>query len=142
MLQGLTLPWVSRRLRIAGMDDDLPSLEQATAEHTTARLALIRLDQMAAKGALPAEVEQRLRRDLEERARKAHAVLGPGADDEHLPELVEGAVSAAASYAEARRELLRLEREEAVRLWQRGEIGDEALQALQRRLDLEEQQIL
>ncbi|WP_431933999.1 Na+/H+ antiporter [Nonomuraea jabiensis] len=142
VLQGLTLPWVSRRLRIAGMDDDLPALEQASAEHTTARLALMRLDQIVAKGALPGDVELRLRRDLEERARKAHAMLGPGADDEHLPELVEGAVTAAATYAEARRELLRVEREEAVRLWQRGEIGAEALQALQRRLDLEEQQIL
>jgi CPA1 family monovalent cation:H+ antiporter len=142
VLQGLTLPWVSRRLRIAGMDDDLPALEQASAEHTTARLALMRLDQIVAKGALPGDVELRLRRDLEERARKAHAMLGPGADDEHLPELVAGAVTTAATYAEARRELLRVEREEAVRLWRRGEIGDEALQALQRRLDLEEQQIL
>jgi CPA1 family monovalent cation:H+ antiporter len=142
VVQGLTLPWVSRRLRVAGMDDDLPSLEQATAEHTTARLALVRLDQLAGQGSLPAEVEQRLRRDLEERARRAHAVLGPGADDEHLPELVDGAVVAAASYVEARQELLRVERREAVRMWRRGEIGDAALQALQRRLDLEEQQIL
>ncbi|MFC7584356.1 Na+/H+ antiporter [Nonomuraea antimicrobica] len=142
VLQGLSLPWVSRRLRVPGMDDDLPALERASAEHTTARLALLRLDQIVAEGTLPGEVELRLRRDLEERARRAHAELGPGADDEHLPELVEGAVTAAATYAEARRELLRVEREEAVRLWQRGEIGDEALQALQRRLDLEEQQIL
>jgi hypothetical protein len=102
----------------------------------------VRLDQIAAGGALPADVNQRLRRDLEERARRAHAILGPGADDEHLPELVDGAVTAAASYAEARRELLRLERAETIRMWNRGEIGDQALQAQQRRLDLEEQQIL
>jgi monovalent cation/hydrogen antiporter len=142
LLQGLTLPWVSRRLRLGGLTDDAVLLEQAAAEHTTARLALVRLDQIAAQGALPDEVEQRLRRDLEERARRAHAVLGPGADDEHLPELVEGAVIAAASYTEARQELLRLERTEALRMWRGGEIGDAALQALQHRLDLEEQQIL
>jgi Na+/H+ antiporter len=142
VVQGLTLPWVSRRLHIAGMDDDLPSLEQAVAEHNTARLALVRLDQIVGQDALPAEVEQRLRRDLEERARRAHAALGPGADDEHLPDLVDGAVIAAASYAEVRRELLRVERREAVRLWQQGEIGEAALRALQRRLDLEEQQFL
>ncbi|MBO0868404.1 MAG: Na+/H+ antiporter [Micromonosporaceae bacterium] len=142
LLQGLTLPWVSRLLRLGGMQDDVTLLEQAGAEHTTARLALVRLDQIAAQGMLPDEVEQRLRRDLEERARRAHAVLGPGADDEHLPELVEGAVVAAASYAEARQELLRLERTEALRMWREGEIGDAALQALQRRLDLEEQQII
>jgi monovalent cation/hydrogen antiporter len=142
VLQGLTLPWVSRRLRVAGMDDDQAVMEQAEAEHTTARLALVRLDQIVAQGALPEEVEQRLRRKLEEQARRAHAALGPGADDEHLPELVDGAVHAAATYAEARQELLRVEREESVRLWQQGEIGEAALKAVQRRLDLEEQQIL
>jgi Na+/H+ antiporter len=142
VVQGLSLPWVSRRLHFSGIDDDVPAMEQAAAEHTTARLALVRLDQIVAQGALPAEVEQRLRRDLEERARRAHAVLGPGADDEHLPELVDVAVVAAASYTEARRELLRLERDESVQMWRRGEIGDQALQAVQRRLDLEEQQIL
>lgn len=142
VLQGLTLPWISRRLRVAGMDDDRASLEQAAAEHTTARLALLRLDQIAGQGALPEVIEQRLRHDLEEQARRAHAVLGPDADDEHLPELVDDAVASAATYADARRQLLRLEREESVRLWRQGEIGEAALQAVQRRLDLEEQQIL
>jgi hypothetical protein len=71
----------------------------------------------------------------------AAAILGPDADDEHLPELVDGAVVAAASYTEARHELLRVERAETIRMWNRGEIGDQALAALQRRLDLEEQQI-
>ena len=142
VLQGLTLPWVSRRLRVAGMDDDRAALEQAAAEHTTARLALLRLDQIAGHGALPEEVEERLRRDLEEQARRAHAVLGPDADDEHLPDLVDDAVTAAATYADARKELLRLEREESVRLWRQGEIGEAALKAVQRRLDLEEQRIL
>jgi Na+/H+ antiporter len=142
VVQGLTLPWVANRLRVTGMQDERSILEQAAAEHTTARLALVRLDQIAARGALPTGVEQRLRQDLEERARRAHAILGPGADDEHLPELVDGAVVAAASYSEARQELLRLERAENLRMWNRGEIGDQALQALQRRLDLEEQQII
>ncbi len=142
VVQGLSLPWLSRRLHFAGITDDVPAMEQAAAEHTTARLALLRLDQLAAQGTLPEDVEQRLRHDLEERARRAHAALGPGADDEHLPELVDVAVVAAASYTEARRELLRLERDESVRMWRRGEIGDQALQAVQRRLDLEEQQIL
>ena len=94
------------------------------------------------RGALPADVEQRLRHDLEERARRAHAILGPDADDEHLPELVDGAAVAAASYTEARQELLRLERAETVRMWNLGEIGAQALAALQRRFDLEEQQII
>ncbi|MEN3307302.1 MAG: monovalent cation/hydrogen antiporter [Micromonosporaceae bacterium] len=142
VLQGLTLPWVGRRLRITGLPDDTSALQQAAAEHTTARLALVRLDQIVTRGALPADVEQRLRRDLEERARRAHAILGPDADDEHLPELVDGAVIAAASYTEARQELLRLERAEAIRMWNRGEIGDQAIAALQRRFDLEEQQII
>jgi CPA1 family monovalent cation:H+ antiporter len=142
VLQGLTLPSVGRRLRITGLPDDTSALQQATAEHTTARLALVRLDQIVARGVLPTDVEQRLRRDLEERARRAHAVLGPDADDEHLPELVDGAVIAAASYTEARQELLRLERAEAIRMWNRGEIGDQAIAVLQRRFDLEEQQII
>lgn len=142
MLQGLTLPWLSRRLRVADVDDDRAGMEQAEAEHTTARLALLRLDQIVAQGNLPEEVEQRLRKNLEEQARRAHAALGPGADDEHLPELVDGAVVAAATYAEARRELLRIERAESIKLWQQGEIGEAALNAVQRRLDLEEQQIL
>jgi hypothetical protein len=70
------------------------------------------------------------------------ALPRPDADDEHLPELVDGAVVAAASYAEARQELLRLERAESIRMWNRGEINDQALAAVQRRLDLEEQQII
>jgi CPA1 family monovalent cation:H+ antiporter len=142
LLQGLTLPLVGRRLRITDLPDETSTLQQATAEHTTARLALVRLDQIVTRGALPADVEQRLRPDLEERARRAHAILGPDADDEHLPELVDGAVVAAASYTEARHELLRLERAETVHMWNRGEINDQALAALQRRLDLEEQQII
>jgi CPA1 family monovalent cation:H+ antiporter len=142
VVQGLSLPWVASRLTVPDTHADRASQEQAAAEHTTARLALIRLDQIAARGALPAEVEQRLRADLEDKARRAHAILGPGADDEHLPDLVDGAVVAAASYTEARQELLRLERAESIRMWSRGEIGDGALQAVQRRLDLEEQQII
>ncbi len=142
VLQGLTLPWVSRRLRVSGMNDDQAAMEQAEAEHTTARLALMRLDQIAAQGNLPEEVEDRLRRKLEEQARRAHAALGPDADDEHLPELVDSAVLTASTYAEARQELLRVERDESVRMWQQGEIGEAALKAIERRLDLEEQQII
>ena len=112
LLQGLTLPLVGRRLQITGVPDQTSTVQQAAAEHTTARLALVRLDQIVTRGALPADVEQRLRHDLEERARRAHAILGPDADDEHLPELVDGAVVAAASYTEARQELPRLERAE------------------------------
>jgi hypothetical protein len=127
---------------VSGMDDDRAAMEQAAAEHTSARLALLRLDQIVAQGTLPEEVEQRLRTSLEEQARRAHAALGPGADDEHLPELVDGAVLAAATYADARRDLLRVEREEAIRMWRQGEIGEAALKAVERRLDLEEQQML
>jgi CPA1 family monovalent cation:H+ antiporter len=142
VLQGLTLPWASRRLRVSGMSDDLAAMEQAEAEHTTARLALMRLDQITAQGNLPEEVENRLRHKLEEQARRAHAALGPDADDEHLPELVDSAVLTASTYAEARQELLRVERLESVRMWQQGEIGEAALKAIERRLDLEEQQII
>jgi len=142
LLQGLTLPWIGRQMQITGLPDETSALQQAAAEHTTARLALLRLDQIVTRGALPNDVEHRLRRDLEARARRAHAILGPDADDEHLPEHVNGAVVAAASYTEARQELLRLERAETVRMWNRREINDQALTALQRRFDLEEQQII
>ncbi len=141
LLQGLSLPWLVRRL---DLDDDGATERTergvATADHHVARVALAELERLDDE--LPPSVADELRRHLEERVRHAHAVLGgcPGEDEyddgartDDAQALVE-----AVSAAQVRRALLEAERAELLRLYAARDIDDEVLRALQRQLDVEE----
>jgi CPA1 family monovalent cation:H+ antiporter len=141
LVQGLTLPWLVRRLDL----DDAGAAERvekavATADHHVARMALqelARLDDDISSG-----VADELRHHLEERVRRAHAVLGgcPGEDEyDDGASLDDGrALADAVTTAQVRRQLLDVERAELLRLYRERDIDDEVLRALQQQLDVEE----
>ncbi|MCW2608609.1 MAG: Na+/H+ antiporter [Frankiales bacterium] len=140
LLQGLSLPWVVRRL---DLDDDgaveRTEREVATADHHVARVALQELERLQ-EGLAPAVADE-LRHHLEERVRHAHAVLGgcPGEDeydDGARPDDAQALVDAV-SASQVRRALLEAERAELLRLYAARDIDDEVLRAVQRQLDVE-----
>jgi CPA1 family monovalent cation:H+ antiporter len=143
LLQGLTLPWVVRRL---GLDDaglaDRVERDVAIADHHVARTAIGALDRILEDERIPVAVADELRGHLEERVRRAHAILGgcPGEDEyddgarfDHA-DVLRDAVSA----VQVRQRLLEAERAELLRLYAARDIDDEVLRRVQQQLDVEE----
>ena len=60
--QGLTLPWVIRRLSVEPPDPRLDALQRASAQERATEAAVARLDELVAEEPVPAEVVERLRR--------------------------------------------------------------------------------
>jgi CPA1 family monovalent cation:H+ antiporter len=143
LLQGLTLPWVVRRL---GLDDvdlaDRTEREVAVADHHVARTALGELERIEDQERVPRADIDELRHHLEERVRRAHAVLGgcPGEDEYEDRALLEteDVLRDAESAVQVRQRLLDVERAELVRLYAVKDINDEVLRRVQQQLDLEE----
>lgn len=143
LLQGLTLPWVVRRL---GVDDagavERTEREVATADHHVARVALAALLRIADDEPVPDAVVEELRGHLEERVRRAHAILGgcPGEDEYDDGARFDDAdvLANAVTTVEVRRRLLDAERSELHRLYTAHDIDDEVLRRVQQQLDLEE----
>jgi CPA1 family monovalent cation:H+ antiporter len=141
LVQGLTLPWVVRRLDL----DEAGAVERvekavATADHHVARTALQELARL--DDDIPSAVADELRHHLEERVRRAHAVLGgcPGEDEYDDGATAEDrhALADALTAAQIRRQLLDVERAELLRLYRQRDIDDEVLRALQQQFDVEE----
>src|SRR5271168_3919097 len=129
VLQGLTLPWLIRRLGLSEpvrMKD-----EEQEARRVLLREALVHLDRKRSKNrdqsamfgeliagyqqrldAMPAEREERVQ-GLVDQTRRSDAILA----------------------------VLKVEREALIRLWDEGQIDDEVLRTLQRELDLEESRV-
>jgi monovalent cation/hydrogen antiporter len=143
VVQGLTLPWVVRRL---DLDDDgsaeRTDREVAIADHHIARTALAELERVLAEGPLPVTVVDELRGHLEDRVRHAHAVLGgcPGEDeyDDGARPSDATALEERVTTADLRRRLLAAERAELLRLYEERDIDDEVLRRVQSQLDVEE----
>jgi Na+/H+ antiporter len=143
LLQGLTLPWVVRRLGL----DDAGAVERtdravAVADHHIARTGLAQLERIQVERPVPEAVVDELRGHLEERVRRAHAVLGgcPGEDeyDDGARQEDASALSDAAAQNEVRGQLVQAERGELLRLYDNRVIDDEVLRAVQQQLDVEE----
>ena len=143
LLQGLTLPWLVRRLGL----DDAGAVEQterdvAVADHHVARVALRELEHVPEKELLPSAVVDKLRRELEERVRRAHAVLGgcPGEEEYDDAEHFDGEeiLRDASSAALLRQKLVNVERAELLRLYSHRDIDDEVLRRVEQQLDIEE----
>ncbi|MBK5305944.1 MAG: Na+/H+ antiporter [Frankiaceae bacterium] len=143
LLQGLTLPWVVRRL---GLDDagaaERTEREVAIADHHVARVALGELLRVADEERVPVAVVDELRGHLEERVRRAHAILGgcPGEDeyDDGARDDDANVLRDALTTVQLRRRLLDAERAELLRLYSARDIDDEVLGRVQQQLDLEE----
>ena len=143
LLQGMTLPWVVRRL---GLDDaglaDRVDREVAIADHHVARVAIGALDRIMDEERVPTAVADELRGHLEERVRRAHAILGgcPGEDEYDDGARFDSAdvLRDAVSAVQLRQRLLEAEREELLRLYAARDIDDEVLRRVQQQLDVEE----
>ncbi len=143
LLQGLTLPWLVRRLGL----DDAGATEQAerdvaVADHHVARVAFKELEELTEQERPAPAVIDELRGHLEERVRRAHAVLGgcPGEHEYDDAAHLDGAavLHDARTTVQLRQQLLRAERAELLRLYDARDIDDEVLRRMQHQLDVEE----
>ena len=132
VLQGLTLPWVIRMLGLAGPTG--PNCEEKEARRIAARAALERLAEERSKDR-PEWTP--IYDDIEQHYRHRLSVLeGAGSEEDNL---------SAEQYDRAQEltlQLLRAEREAALRLRNQGRINDEVLRLMEHELDLRESQFL
>jgi monovalent cation/hydrogen antiporter len=132
VLQGLTLPWMIRRLGVVGREDFTDRLAEANAQYRAVQAGISRLDELLAEEptAPPDDIVDKLRTHAEYRSNGAWERLGSETNTGQEPP--------SALYRRLRTEMIRAERDEFVRLRDRGELDDEVLRAVVRDLDLEE----
>lgn len=133
LLQGLTLPWVIRRLGVRATESQTDALAEAQAQHAAAQSSLTRLEDLVAELDREQHVDQvalRLRNWAEHRSRSAWERLGRTAE-----EIGEGPTEL---FRRLRREMVAAERQTFVRLRGQGAIDDEVLRRVLHELDLEE----
>jgi CPA1 family monovalent cation:H+ antiporter len=129
--QGLTLPWLIRRLGIG--DDGSVEHEEVHAREATVAAALERLDGLAGEWPGHLELIDRMRAHFEHAAEHL----------EHSHEAEEGELlpdQEQIEHAAIRQAVLDAQRLSVIDLRDRGVIGDEALRRVERDLDLEELQ--
>jgi len=133
VLQGLTLPPLIRSLGLAGAAK--PDREEREARRAIAQAALQHLEQVRdTHGAQFAEVYD----DLAQHYQRRMATLAEGVELRELEE----STGAHRRFIEVSRDLLRVERELALRLRNERRISDELLRQLEYELDLGEAQLL
>ena len=125
LLQGLTLPWVVRRLDLHGPDPHEDHLQEATVYQRAARAGIERLDDELV-GDEPHEVVERLRRRSLDRANAVWERLGGTVDPPSV------------QYARLRHVMLEAEREEVLRIRRKGHIDQVVLRNVLDALDVEE----
>lgn len=127
VVQGLTLPWVIRRLGVTAEDSSADDLAEAAVGHRAAQASIARLDELAGGDGHHVVVAEQLRHTAEKRANSAWERLGSNPDE-----------TPATAYKRLRREMLAAEREVFVRARNDREVDDEVLRRVLRELDLEE----
>lgn len=129
--QGLTLPPLIRALGISA-DTDETADEEVTARYLAAVAAVERLDALAPRDGQAAAVLQRLRATYDDQIAYYIRRMNPSGEDPLV---------ACESGEQARREVIRAQREMVLRLRDQGTIGDQVLRDIERELDLEESQL-
>lgn len=124
LIQGTTLPYVARLLRLPPDDSTREALMRAAVQHEASRAARDRLAELDDK--VPPDVAERLRRRVDDRANFAWEQIGGG------PE------SPSEAYARVRQEMIDAERMVFRTARDDGRIPEEALVRAYRDLDLEE----
>jgi CPA1 family monovalent cation:H+ antiporter len=127
VLQGMTLPAVTRRLRLPADDPKDDVLAEASVQHAASRAARERLDHTA-DGA-PTSVVERLKKLSEQRSNVAWERLGAAGAETETP---------SRAYIRLRREMIGAEREVFRVARDTGRISEEVLRRAQREMDLEE----
>jgi Na+/H+ antiporter len=134
LLQGLSLPWLIRRLRVR--DDGAEEREELTARRRAADAALIRLDELALMDWTREETVERMRGLYEYRRRRlaARDGDGDGAGDEDYE-------TRSYRYQKMVREVLEAQHAAIVELRNRGRISNDVMHRLERELDLERERL-
>lgn len=125
LLQGSTLPWLVRRLGMAGPDRAEDTLAEAELFQRAARRGLVELDSLLT-GDEPPDVVERLRRRGLDRADAVWERLGATAE------------TPSAVYARLRGAMIDAERDEVLAARDSGEVPDDVLRTVLGALDVEE----
>jgi monovalent cation/hydrogen antiporter len=131
VLQGLSLPWLIRRLGLHR--DDSEAQEELRGRLYATDAALARLEELAAEDWTREDTVERMRGLYQFRRRRLKARGGYLADD--------GAQDRSLAYQRLVRELLEAQRREIVLLRNRGEISNEVMHRIERELDLEDSRL-
>jgi monovalent cation/hydrogen antiporter len=129
LLQGLSLPWVIRRLRVYDTGAQRDALDEAAAKQAAAEAAVRRLDEVTEDGT-PEHITVQLRSWAEQRANGAWERLG-----RPLEEVGE---SPTVTFSRLRREMLAAERETFVWFRDQGRLEDDVFVEMLREIDHEE----
>jgi CPA1 family monovalent cation:H+ antiporter len=129
--QGLTLPWLIRRLRLGG-DPELHE-EGAAARQQLVDAALRRIDQLYPVWPDHRPLLDRLRDTYQHRSEHVERQRDASGSGEEDREIIE--------HREIQRTVIDSEREALLRLRAEGAIDDDVLRALERELDLDERRI-
>jgi monovalent cation/hydrogen antiporter len=128
VLQGLSLPWLIRRLGL--QRDDSEAQEELRGRLRATDAALARLEELAAEEWTREDTVERMRGLYQFRRRRMKARAGYVEDD--------GSQDRSLAYQRLVRELLEAQRREIVRLRNQGEISNEVMHRIERDLDLED----
>jgi len=128
LVQGSTLPWLVRRLRLPGPDPAEDALQEAAVLQGAQRAAIEKLDELATPSDPPAVLEV-LRQRGEARALAAWERLGRPESEYETP---------SEAYRRLRIAMLDAEREHILKVRDAGLVADEVLQRAQIALDIEE----
>src|SRR3712207_6474114 len=127
VLQGLSLPWLIRRL---GLQDAAEDPGEIKARVLAAKAALRRIDELRDAEWVRQESADRMRGLYEYRIRRFKSRFDEDDDGE-----IEAGSQA---YQRLRRQVLEAERREVVRLRNEGRIDEQAMRRVERDLDLED----
>jgi len=126
LVQGLTLAPLIRRLKLGS--DHSARDELRLARQAMGKAALAAIEGVCAEVSMLPEVIERIRTEFNERMAAA-SPLAQMSDSSH------------AHATRMRIAAVRAERDELIRLWQAGEVGDEVLHRLEEELDYEESRL-
>jgi NhaP-type Na+/H+ or K+/H+ antiporter len=132
VLQGLTLPWLIRRLGVID-DGTQESHEELKARLVATKAALARIEELKAEEWTRDDTLERMQRQYEYRKRRLAARAGKIEDD--------GYEDRSFTYQTILREVLEAQRSEVVRLRDEGTISNEVMHRIERELDLEDQRL-
>jgi monovalent cation/hydrogen antiporter len=131
VLQGLSLPWLIRRLGLHR--DDSEEQEELRGRLRATDAALTRLEELAVQEWTREDTVQRMRGLYQFRRQRLKARAGYLADD--------GVQDRSLAYQRLVRELLEAQRREIVRLRNQGQISNEVMHRIERDLDLEDSRL-
>ena len=128
-LQGLTLPWLTKRLRVPGPDPMDDALARATLLQQASKAGFEALDGLEYED--PHGMIESIRTRIDQRNFAAWERLGTTADEETPSEL----------YARARQTMIAAERERILEIRRSGKIASEVIAEVLATLDVEESMI-